>query len=192
MIDCIKLRKNEELAKIDKKPGYMKFWASKDEIVFMLDKLTTNFEDVKDSLETKDDLYCIYIGKTTNRSVSKRLDDHINMKHYESTVTKRFLSTFRQSIASIVSLNQADEDGTNEFIDKLKVEWYLSDNPMNSKKLKNELNSIIDNSLEKYLYILNIQGNPHVLAEPIVKKLKKLRKQGRENALISFENEDNQ
>ena len=138
IMDCIKFRNKEELDKIDKKPGYIKFWAQKNELVFMLDKLNAKFEDIEDSLELKNNLYCIYIGKTTNRPVSKRLDDHINMHHYESNVTRGFLSTFRQSISSIVSLNQADEEATNEFIDKLKVEYYLSDNPINSKQLKNE------------------------------------------------------
>lgn len=189
IMDCIKFRNKEELDKIDKKPGYIKFWAQKNELVFMLDKLNAKFEDIEDSLELKNNLYCIYIGKTTNRPVSKRLDDHINMHHYESNVTQGFLSTFRQSISSIVSLNQADEESTNEFIDKLKVEYYLSDNPMNSKQLKNELNSIINDSLEKHLYILNIQGNPQELAGPIVKNLKKLRKEGKENALIYFKDE---
>ena len=191
LFDCTKFRNKDELAKIDKKAGYIKFWAYKKELILMLDKLNAKFEDIEDSLEMKDNLYCIYIGKTTNRPVSKRLDDHINMAHYESNVCKGFLSTFRQSISSIVSLNQADEAGTNEFIDKLKVEYYLSDNKMNSVELKNELNSIIDESLENYVYILNIQGNPNELANPIIKKLKVLRKQGKENALLSFESENN-
>ena len=191
LFDCTKFRNKEELAKIDKKAGYIKFWAFKKELLFILDKLNAEFEDIGDSLEMKDGLYCIYIGKTTNRPVGKRLDDHINMSHYESNVRQGFLSTFRQSISCIVSLNQADEVGTNEFIDKLKVEYYLSDNKINSAELKNELNSIIDESLEKYVYILNIQGNPNELAKPIIEKLKVLRKQGKENALLSFENDNN-
>ncbi len=187
MIDAIKLRNKEELNKIDAKPGYIKFWAYRDEIIFILNKLNAEFDDIEHLLETKNDLYCIYIGKTTDRPVSKRLDQHINGKHYESNITQGFLSTFRQSVSSIVSLNQADEEGTNDFIDKLKVEYYLLDYPFKSNDLKRELNSIVDESLEKYFYVLNIVGNKHEDGKPIIKELKKLRKESKENALIYYE-----
>ena len=155
-------------------------------LVFLLEKLDINIDDIKNSLEIKANLYCIYIGKTTNRPVSKCLDDHINMHHYESNVTQGFLSTFRQSISSIVSLNQADEESTNEFIDKLKVEYYLSDNPMNSKQLKNELNSIINDSLEKHLYIFKHPRKSSGTCRTNCEKFEKIKKRRKRKCFDIF------
>lgn len=125
MINAVDLRNKKELKRIDNKPGYYKWWANKSELKFILDKLSVKFETVESAIEEKDGLFCIYVGIAVKESVRDRLDWHVNDKHSEAQVRNGTLSTLRQSISSLVSQNQYDKKGTNDFIDKLKIEYFL-------------------------------------------------------------------
>ena len=103
MINAVKLRDKSEIKKIENKPGYYKWWAKKEEFDLILDKLNVNYETIKNSIEIKDDLYCIYVGIAVKESIGDRLNWHVDNKHSISKVKHGFLSTFRNSISSIIS-----------------------------------------------------------------------------------------
>jgi len=111
------------------------------------------------------------------------LNWHVNDKHTESSVKYGTLSTLRQSIASIVVHNQYDKKATDNFIDKLEVEYFLNDNPIKSIDAKNELTDIEKQLLQEHLRILNIRDNNHPCAKEIKKELKRLRKISKNTAI---------
>lgn len=164
------------------KPGYYKWWADKAALQIILNKLDMNFDAVGAHLEKNGDMYCIYVGVAIKESLKARLDWHINQKHKYNQIKSGTLSTLRQTISSIVSSNMADEIATNEFIDKLTVEYYLYDYPIKSKLAFDEIHRIEQQLLtSNHLYILNIQGNSHPLAPK--NKLRELRKISKAAAL---------
>ena len=93
----------------------------------------------------------------------------------------------QESGISIVSHNQYDKTSTDQFIDRMYVEWFYIDSQIGSEEAKNELHDIETNLMSEYLRILNIQDNQHPLSKPIKKTLKELRKQSRINAQINQE-----
>lgn len=168
MHNAIQFREKEMIDTLPTKRGYYKWWAEKEEFDLILDTLDVKYEDIKDYIEKKDDLYCIYLGIAT-KSLRQRINWHINDKHDRKSVESKYLSTLRQTIASIVAKDQYNKDATNHFIDKLKFEIFEYDDVKNiEKKL-----------LLTNLYILNIQDNNHFAASEIKRKLKKLRKESR-------------
>ena len=181
MLRAKDLRKTEQgLTKIQlnpqKAPGYYKWWASKKEFSFLLSELGGNFAKVVDSVEQKDGMYCIYVGIAVKESVQSRINWHINDKHTEKRVQNGILSTLRKSISSIVAKNQYAKQETNDFIDKLKVEVFYSNNKIKSPEAKMELESIEKRLMKNQLFILNIRDNVHPLCVDIKKKLSALRK----------------
>lgn len=170
-------RQKENLETISNaKPGFYKWYANFEDFNYLVNKLGSSFNDVSSFVEKKDDMYCIYIGIAVKESIRARINWHINQHHTKSAVKHGFLSTFRKSISSIVCKDQYNEDCTNQFIDKLKVECFESENTIKSQEAKTELHSIEKEALKKNLYILNIQENYHPAANEIKKQLKHLRK----------------
>ena len=90
------------------------------------------------------------------------------------------------SVSSI--LIERDTKKTNVVINTAKPGVVIGHGGDEIEKLKNELNSIIDESLENYVYILNIQGNPNELAKPIIKRLKVLSLTIQKSRLLLLEN----
>lgn len=176
------LRIKENLKRISDKPGYYKWWAKKEDVEILLEKLDVDitFEDIESDIEKKEDmdLYCIYIGIAEKESIRNRLNWHVNQGHKFSAIKSGYLSTLRQSLSSLLSHNQKDEEVTNQFIDKLYIEYFEI-----TEEAEGELRKIEKEAMEKYLYILNIQGNHHPKVGEIKKKLKELRKAGKEKAL---------
>ena len=123
-------------------------------------------------------LYCIYIGIAERESIRNRLNWHVNQDHKPSAIKSGYLSTLRQSLSSILSQNQKDEEVTNQFIDKLYIEYFEVD-----EETEGKLREIEKEEMEKHLYILNIQGNHHPKVGEIKKKLRKIRKAGKHKAL---------
>lgn len=179
MIKASLLRDKNELNKIEERPGYYTWWASGKELDFILQKLNLSYSDLEFVLEWKDYAYCIYVGIAEKGSLRSRLNWHINDAHTPSRVENGTLSTLRQTIASIVAGDQYDKNATDEFIDKLFVEWVYSDNPIKSQAAKTELHEIEQKLMKRYLRILNIQGNHHPYSVLTKDKLKTLRKQSR-------------
>lgn len=180
MIKAVSLRNKKELNKIFSLPGYYKWWASRFELDVILDTLNVPFPEIENALETKNGLYCIYVGIAVKESVRNRLNWHVNDMHTSSQVINGTLSTLRQSISSIVAGNQYAKDATDSFIDKLYVEWFYSNNPIKTETAKNELHQIEKQLLNEYLRVLNIQDNHHPLSSSIKTKLKELRKEAKQ------------
>jgi len=180
MINAAILRNLIELKKILSKPGYYKWWISKNFFDFLLDALNVSYEEIKNDLEERDGLFCVYVGIAAKESVRQRLNWHINDPHTASRVNNGTLSTLRQTIASIVSHDQYDKATTDMFIDKMLVEWFYIDSPIGSAAAKTELHEIETNLLSEYLRILNIQDNHHPLSKLTKTRLKKLRKESKQ------------
>ena len=179
MIKAPSLRNPEELKKISSKPGYYKWWVPKTELDFILKALDVSFSEIEKALETKDNLFCVYVGIAAKESVRARLNWHINDPHTSSRVKNGTLSTLRQTISSIVAHNQYDKAATDLFIDSMFVEWFYIDAPIKSEAAKTELHKIELKLMSEYLRILNIQDNHHPLSKPIKKELKVLRKESK-------------
>ena len=176
IVKAIELRDKENLQKIKKAPGYYKWWANRTELDVILNELNVKFDDIKSSIETQSDKFCIYVGIAVKESIRDRLNWHINDTHTETRVKYGTLSTLRQSIASIVAHDQYDKKATDDFIDKLEVEYFFNEQPIKSANAKNELTGIEKALLQEYLRILNIRDNNHPYAKEIKKELKRLRK----------------
>ena len=183
MIQASTLRNKDELKKISNVPGYYKWWAAQSELDVIIKELNINFSDIENALELKDGLFCIYVGIAVKESAHARLDWHVNDKHTASQVLNGTLSTLRQSISSIVVGNQFDKEATNDFIDKLYVEYFYCNEPIKSETAKISLHETEKKLLDEYLRVLNIQENHHPLSMPIKTALKELRKQSRIKAL---------
>ena len=62
-IDAKNLREKATIKEIEKKRGYYKWWADKNALEVLLNKLgVAGFDDVKLDVESEDGLYCIYVG----------------------------------------------------------------------------------------------------------------------------------
>ena len=176
MIKASSLRNQEELKKISSKPGYYKWWVPKTELDFILNVLDISFLEIERVLETKDDLFCVYVGIAAKESVGSRLNWHINDSHSISRVKNGTLSTLRQTVASIVSHNQYDKLSTDLFIDKMFVEYFCMDFPIKSDAAKIKLHIIEKKLMDEYFRILNIRDNHHPFSQKAKLKLKCLRK----------------
>ena len=85
----------------------------------------------------------------------------------------------RQSISSVVAHNQYDKKSTDEYIDKLKVEWFTVDAVIKSHEAKEGLSKIELTLMSEHLYVLNIKDNSFPQAALIKKKLSALRKESK-------------
>ena len=175
MIGALMLRNKTELNKILKVPGYYKWWALRSELDLLLKVLGLSFKDVSSGIEKKEDLFCIYVG-VANKSVRERINWHINDAHTAARVNSGILSTLRQTIASIVAGNQFDKEATNNFIDKLFIEWFYLDDEDKTRDVRVKLNQIEKQLMNKYFRLLNVKDNQHPLSLLTKSKLKGLRK----------------
>ena len=176
MIKAIILRNKDELAKVPgNKPGYYKWWAEKTEFDALCKGLGVEPASIINEVETKDGLYCIYVGVAVGNSIRTRLDWHINDSNDEERVSSGFLSTFRESIGAVIAHDQRNKDAINDFIDKLYVEYYVLDCKIKSDEAKTELERKEDDEIASHLRLLNIQKNHYEGMEPILKTLRDLR-----------------
>lgn len=181
MINIKQLRTKGALQQVPNKPGYYKWWANQDDFKTIIDKLDVQYGTIEPYLDKSADdaLICIYIGIAAKESLRKRLDWHINDPHTESRVKNGTLSTLRQSISSVIKGNQFDKDATNDFMNRLYIEWFEIDAPIKSEKAKMELHTVECTAMKNYLYVLNIQDNKHKAAKPIKTQLKLIRKKSK-------------
>ena len=175
-----KLRKKEVLEKVsNKKPGYYKWWAQQNEFDLILNELGLTLGDIDKDVLKEDGWYCIYIGIAGNESIRKRLKWHVSDHHTSSKIKHGTLSTLRQSISSIIAHDQFAEDATNEFIDKLKIEYHEVEEGI-SKETKGKLEKIEKKAMDANWYVLNIQCNNYSdKAKETKRRLKTLRKQSK-------------
>ena len=78
LIDAKSLRDKTMLKQIpNNKPGYYKWWAREEDIIFLFNKLGFEFVDYKQDIETNNGFFCIYVGVAIKGSIRDRLDWHI-------------------------------------------------------------------------------------------------------------------
>lgn len=162
-VAAVSLREKGNLAKIpNDKPGYYKWWATKDTLMSVFCKLRLTDKEIaaiKDDIETKDNYYCIYIGVAIKDSIQNRINTHVNQYNPERNVR---CSTLRKSLAGLFAHNKQDVATTNKIIDRLFVEYFPVELPIKSDIAKETIGGIEKSLLNcKYLYILNIQENYH-------------------------------
>ena len=170
------------------KPGYYKWYATKDDLEILLNKFDEKFDDYKTFFNKKNDLYCIYVGVAINESLRSRLDWHINQQNTPTAVRTGFLSTLRQSISSLVGRDMSDTESTNNFIDRLYVEYFLTDYIIKSDEAKKQIGDIEKSMLsDDKIYILNIKDNINVNCKNFIKKLKNFRKNAKKIAILNMD-----
>lgn len=176
---AVDLRKENLTSVPADKPGYYKWWAKREDLEVLLKALNVDFDNVSDVIETDGEWYCIYVGVAIKESIRDRLKWHIMQENTESAVKSSALSTFRASISSLVAGDQRDTAATNEFIDRLMVEYYPVDLPIKSDEAQKEIEEKEKKMMESNLRILNIKQNYYEGVKEIVRKLKKKRKESK-------------
>lgn len=184
MIKACELRRAEVLASVPgDKPGYYKWWASEPEFRFLVEKLEADFEECASRAEKRDGLYCIYVGIVWSRSLSQRICDHVMEKNSQPSIKHGGLSTFRQTISSIVAGDQSNQNASDDFIGRLYVEWFPVDLPMSSDSRK-PIEEIETKVINANLRILNGSKNhDRYFKERIRKNLTAIRNAGKAKGL---------
>ena len=167
IVNAKDLRDKENLDKIPHDlPGYYIWWAKKEDFERIARKL--NFDFPMECFHIQNGYIAIYIGIAAREAIADRLHWHIHTKHTLGRIQYRTLSTFRHSISSLFGKDMMDEKITNEFIDRLRVEYFLMDDPMDdSKRYKKrnqgptyqKLHQIECDEMKQYFYPLNIMDN---------------------------------
>lgn len=181
------LRKTELIKTIPKdKPGWYKWWASKE----VLEKLLNSKYIEKEYLScllphlTNKNIdgikyYYIYVGIAVKESIRDRLNWHINQHHTISSVKSGFLSTLRQSISSLAVGNQFDEETTNNLIDLLFVEYFPINLEIKSDEAKEKIENIEKKELSENVIPLNLKDNKNVILKDYLIELKNVRKKSK-------------
>jgi len=177
------LRDSKELGKVpNDKPGWYRWWA--DEMA-LKNLLGDHFAGLSPGL-TKgtgpdlDGLSCLYVGVAIKESIRARLNWHINQKHSRSSVKHVTLSTLRQSIASLVGVDQGDEAATNQLIDLLTVEYHAVDSPIKSPAAKKHIEEMELSEIKTHILPLNIKSNKRPEIAAFKKHLKAARKMAKQ------------
>lgn len=181
------LRDKNNIIKIDdNKPGWYKWWCPLKELKILLNsKYIKNkyLEELLPNLTKRKingkEYYYIYVGVAINESIRDRLNWHVNQHHSKSSVESGFLSTLRQTLSSLVAGNQYDEDKTNQFIDKLFIEYSSINLSIHSKEAKLKIDEIEKNEINNNLLPLNIRDNKNNLIRIYIKELSDCRKQSK-------------
>jgi len=160
--------------------GWYRWWVKETEVRLLLDSsyLSKKYYDTLAAFLHKGEGVLndyIYIYSGISGSIQGRLNWHINQKHSDANIGNGYLSTLRQSISSLISGNQKDETATNDFLDKLMVEYFsVDENDKNKAKVflkKNEKQQMSD-----YVIPLNMSGNKRPELKEFLKDLEKCRK----------------
>ena len=163
---------------IPSKPGYYMWWAKEEEVKKLLNEHYQDFK-LEPGSDELDGYYLIYYGISS--SIRKRLNDHINQEHSDINVDKGYLSTFRQTISSLLTGKQRGEDSqkkTDEFIDKLKVQYFIVSKSWDDE-VKKDLEETEKEAFKEYILPLNIRGNYNKKTKDFKKILGKIRKEAK-------------
>jgi hypothetical protein len=191
IIEAKNLRDNGILLSVpDNLPGWYRWWAKENDVKTLLDSKYLNKKYFNNliaylpkGIGDLKNYYCIYTGIAVKESIRARLRWHISQAHSQTTVKSGFLSTFRQSISSLVSGDQMNENDTNLFVDKLTVEYYSESNPIKSEEAKKTLEKNEYNEMSQNVLVLNIQENRRKEIQEFLKDLKQARYKAKQKAL---------
>lgn len=178
------LRSKENLGKISNDmPGWYKWWAPKESLTLLLNSkylkvkyLKTLLPHLTTSIYKGKKYYYIYVGIAVKESIQSRLDWHVNQHHTKSSVESGFLSTFRQSISSLMAGDQFDENTTNKLINTLLIEYYPIDLPIKSLEAKETIELLEKTELLNHVLPINIKDNKNIIVKEFLKELKEIRK----------------
>lgn len=167
-------------------PGWYRWWAPKETIESLLNSPYIHnqyLEGILPYLTVKEingrNYYYIYTGIAVKESICSRLNWHINQHHRKSSVESGFLSTFRQSISSLIAGNQYDEVSTNSLIDTLLVEYFPLNIPVKSLEAKLEIEQIEKQEIAKNVLPLNLRDNKNENIQSFLLELKQIRKKSK-------------
>jgi hypothetical protein len=177
------LRDSKALLKVSgDRPGWYRWWAKEEEVRTLLnsrflmckyfDKFAAKLHKGEGDLQN---YYYIYTGIAVKESIRKRLDWHINQRHTEGAVQHGTLSTLRQSLSSLIAGDQYNEFETNDFIDKLMVEYIPVEYQIKSEEAKKFLEKNEEDEMNKYVLILNIKDNMRREIQCFKRELSQLR-----------------
>lgn len=172
------LRKESELDKVPKGIGYYKWYAEKQDLNLLLRKLGLSFDSIpQDQWDIENGLYCIYLG-IAKKSLRERLDWHVNDHHTINAVRSGALSTFRQSLSSVLFSDQSKEQDTNSFIDRLTIHFFYFENLNSESDIdKKTIEAKETGLINQYLHILNGSKNHNCFRAG--KRLRELRMLGK-------------
>ncbi|GHV27558.1 hypothetical protein AGMMS4952_09450 [Spirochaetia bacterium] len=178
IIDAKSLRTSTELQKIPDISGWYKWWAKED----TARKLLGHFFGELLPVLTKgtgelNEYYYLYVG--IDNSMRKRLNWHINQQHTAGYIKNGFLSTFRNSIASLIANDLFAETETNNIIDTFKIEYFPMDIPKKEIEATIEIPQMGSNVLP-----INIQNNHNPRIQEFTHYLKEQRANSRQKALL--------
>jgi hypothetical protein len=178
------LRNPVELANVPGDlPGWYRWWAREADAAALLDSPYLSHGYSRELLPriphgngTLDGYCYIYTGIAVKESLRSRLNWHINQVHTESAVRSGTLSTLRQTIASLCAGDQRNESATNNFIDKLVVEYFPIEYSIHSESAKLFLENNEEKEMDGNVLILNIKGNSRAEVQPFLSALTNARK----------------
>ena len=181
------LRNKDQLFEIPKDmPGWYRWWAPTASVEVLLNSsyIEENYFDtifpylttqIFDGME----YYYIYVGVAIRESIRDRLDWHVNQHHTLTSVKSGFLSTFRQSISSLVARNQFDEEATNKMIDTFVIEYEPIDLSIKSEEAKEMIEQIETTEMAQHTLPINIKDNKNTIVKDFLVELKKVRKESK-------------
>jgi hypothetical protein len=177
----LRAKEKREIVPNDK-PGWYRWWATSEAMKLLLNSKLLNkkyFDEILPYLTKRNDgntvLYSLYVGVAIKESIRSRLNWHINQHHTKSSVSKGFLSTFRQSVSSLIAGNQYDELATNNLIDMLLVEYVPIDFPIHSEEAKHLIEQIELTEMTERVYPLNIKDNKQPIVQSFKSELRRVR-----------------
>lgn len=150
---------------VPKKSGFYRWWFPADIAKSMLSSipLVDINKIVKRNIGGKE-YWLLYFGISSN--LFNRIKWHVCQKHKPSAVRSGTLSTLRQTISSLLGIDETlSESDVNNVLDQCYWEWHEESQP----------EEIEEKELSTGYYPLNIQKNK-VVPKDILKKLKQLRK----------------
>jgi hypothetical protein len=183
LVKACALRENQNLKTVPgDKPGWYRCWAPAEALQELLNSTHIEgdyFDELLPHLVRGEgnlvDYYCLYVGVAINESIRGRLNWHVNQKHSSSAVTSGFLSTLRQSIASLIAGDQYNEEETNRLIDQLYIEYITYDLQISSPEAKRLIEKKELDEMEKVLFPLNIKDNSHPAVGAFRNELRSIR-----------------
>lgn len=178
-------------------PGFYKWWAKKEDVVFLLNALgrddtefqkTVKFQSLEDEghFEQKNGLYCIYVGISESNLLGRIVSNHINGCTTNSTLRRHLGYVIQNGVQFQNDKKKYKEDKEklkthiDDFLKKLTVSCVLHDKAGLKQKesdLINEKLHILNTDKNKYAEKMQKFGKECKQANLIKEKMEELRKQ---------------
>lgn len=156
------------LKSIPKEAGIYRWWFPQELAEILLSSLKGIDLDLinKEEINHKE-YWCLYFGIAKN--LRQRIHWHACQNHTTSTVKRGFLSTLRQSVSSLMKLDQTTStDKVNDILEQCYWDWKTTDTKDTAKNIEKT-------ELSNGYFPLNVQDNKSV-PPSVLAQLKELRK----------------